>query len=157
MSWFVLHFFKSFPTPPLSAVLPVTRSLDVDQLITTSLGTTANLSFTITGAVPPVQVSQIQWIYSSTFSITPFNATNVDITGLASRNTISQYTYSTNLLSLTISNIGPADIGRYFLSAMTVAGVSYSYIDVNVQGKVLSSWIANELFICLFFYLVLVL
>ena len=111
----------------------------MDQLIIANLGATATLSFTITDAVPPVQASQIQWIYSSTHSASPVDATNVDITGLTSRNTSSQYTFSTNLLSLTISNIGPADIGRYFLSAMTVAGVSYSYIDIDVQGTVLNS------------------
>ena len=120
----------------VSAVPPVVRSSDGDQMITTSLGTTATLTFIISDAVPPVQSSQIQWIYSSAFSPTPSDGSNVDITGLTSLNSSSQFTFSNNLLTLTINNIVPADEGRYFLTTTTVAGVAYSYIDVIVQGTI---------------------
>ena len=117
-------------------VTAVVGASDHDQVITTSL-TSATLSFDITEAVPPVQTSQISWIYSSSFSSTPSNASNVDITGLTTLNSDSQYSFSSDLLSLTISNILAADDGRYFLSVTTVAGSAYSYIDVVVEGILL--------------------
>ena len=119
----------------ICTVTAVVRSNDPDQVITTSLTTSVTLTFDITEAVPLVQTSQINWIYSSSFSSTPTsNASNVDITDLTTLNSNSQYSFSNDLLSLTISNIVAADDGRYFLSVTTVAGSAYSYIDVVVEG-----------------------
>ena len=105
-------------------------------MITSSPGTSATLSFTITDASPAVQTSQIRWIYSNSFSTTPTsNSSNIDITNLQTLNSVSQLSFSSDLLSLTISNIVAADDGRYFLVATTVAGSSFSYIDIIVEGK----------------------
>ena len=105
-------------------------------MITSSLGTSATLSFSITNALPAVQTSQIRWIYSSSFSATPTaNSSNLDITNLTTLNAVSQLSFTSDLLSLTISNIVAADDGRYFLMATTVAGSAFSYIDIIVEGK----------------------
>ena len=117
-------------------VTPAVSSNDADQMITSSLGTSATLSFSITNALPAVQTSQIRWIYSSSFSATPTaNSSNMDITNLTTLNSVSQLSFTSDLLSLTISTIVAADDGRYFLVAATVAGSAFSYIDIIVEGK----------------------
>ena len=119
------------------AVTPTIYSNDADQMITSSLGTSATLSLTIINASPAVQTSQIRWIFSNSFSTTPTsNGSNVDITNLQSLNSASHLSFSSDLLSLTISNIVAADNGRYFLVATTVAGSAFSYIDIIVEGKI---------------------
>ena len=100
-------------------------------MIITSLQTSATLLFNITGALPPIQISQIRWIYSTLFSYPPSNSSVVDITNLTKS---SRYSFSNDLLSLTISNITPSDMGRYFLTATTDAGSGLNYIDVIVEG-----------------------
>ena len=101
-----------------------------------------NLSFEITRATPSVLVSDIQWVYSPDFSETPFGGTmDEDITNLTNRTEKSTYMFSTDLLSLNISNIAQArtideqtDRGRYFLIATNPAGPGFSYIDLLVAG-----------------------
>ena len=97
------------------------------------------LSFVITRAIPSVAVEDIQWLYSPDFSETPFG--NVAITNLTRRIPQSNYTFSPDLLSLTIRNIAqartegePTDRGRYFLIATNPAGPGFSYIDLLVAG-----------------------
>ena len=106
---------------------------------------TVTLSFTISGAIPDVAVPDIQWVYSPDFSVSPFMGTDdTDITNLTHRVAMtSSYTFSSDLLSLTITNIAikactanePTDRGRYFLVATNPAGPSFSYIDLLVDGK----------------------
>ena len=98
------------------------------------------LSFNITRAIPDVMVQDIQWIYSPDFSETPFEQ-NMDITNLINRTQKSNYTFTSDLLSLTIRNIAQArrageetDRGRYFLVATNPAGSGFSYIDLLVAG-----------------------
>ena len=101
-----------------------------------------NLTFTITRAIPSVMVGDIRWIYSPDFSETPFDRDGVtDITNFINRTEKSTYTFTSNLLSLTISNIAQArrageqtDRGRYFLVATNPAGSGFSYIDLLVAG-----------------------
>ena len=121
----------------LYIVTPTIRPLNMDQklMITTELLSSVTLSFQIAEAIPPVQNSQIQWIFSRTLSLTSSNASNVDITNLTTLNSESQYSFTSDLLSLTISNIVAADKGRYFLTATTIAGFAYSYIDIIVDGN----------------------
>ena len=96
----------------------------------------------ITRAIPSVAVEDIQWVYSPDFSETPFGRIgDVSITNLTERIQQSNYTFSPNLLSLTISNIAqarregePTDRGRYFLVATNPAGSGFSYIDLLVAG-----------------------
>ena len=134
-------------------VTPTIRPLNTDQkLITTELLSSVTLSFQIAEAIPPVHNSQIQWIFSRTLSFTPSNASNVDITNLATLNSKSQYSFMGNLLSLTISNIVAADKGRYFLTATTIAGFAYSYIDIIVDGNIIQITICiiaeNDFIVC---------
>ena len=100
------------------------------------------LSFNITRAIPLVLVQDIQWVYSPGFSETPFGGVgDIDITNLTNRTEKSNYTFSSDLLSLTIRNIAqarregePTDRGRYFLVATNPAGNGTSYIDLLVAG-----------------------
>jgi hypothetical protein len=101
------------------------------------------LSFVITRATPNVSTDNIQWIYSPDFSETPFDQRpgDIDITNDIMRIQQSTYTFTPNLLSLTIGNIAqarmvgePTDNGRYFLVATNPAGSGFSYIDLRVAG-----------------------
>ena len=83
----------------------------------------------------------ISWMYSSNFSLTPFYDTNLDVTNLSTRIPGSAFSFSNDLLNLTISNITQAlqandstDTGRYFLVAANPAGVAFSYVDLIVAG-----------------------
>ena len=99
------------------------------------------LTFNITRAIPSVLIEDIQWIYSPDFSETRFEMGNMDITNLTRRIDKSTYTFTPDLLSLTIRNIAQArmvgqqtDRGRYFLVATNPAGPGFSYIDLLVAG-----------------------
>ena len=105
-------------------------------------GESETFTFMISRADPPVMIGDIKWFYSRNFSLSPFSQSN-DITNLTSRIQLSvaTYTFSKDLLSLTISNIVQArvvgeetDAGRYFLVATNPAGVNYSYFDLLVNG-----------------------
>ena len=134
-----------------SVVTPVISSNNTDQIINSSLGVPVTLSFTITDALPAVMTSQIRWIYSSSFSTTPTaNSSNVDITNLITLNSVSQLSFTSDLLSLTISNTTATDDGRYFLVATTMAGSAFSYIDIISEGKTLHY---TDFFILFFFTL----
>ena len=87
-----------------------------------------------------MMIGDIRWFYSHNFSLSPFSQSD-DITNLTSRIQQSTYTFGTDLLSLTISNIVQArevgeytDAGRYFVVATNPAGVHYSYFDLVVVG-----------------------
>lgn len=99
------------------------------------------LTFNITRAIPNVMVGDIRWIYSPDFSETPSGTGNVDITNFTNRTEKSTYTFTPNLLSLTIRDIAqarqegePTDRGRYFFVATNPAGSGFSYIDLLVAG-----------------------
>lgn len=109
--------------------------------IITNMGGETTLSFTVKDAIPPVMIEDIRWIYSSNFSLTPSEESNLDITNLANRIPGSAFFSSNDQLNLTITNITQAlqandstDTGRYFLVATNPAGVAFSYIDVIVSG-----------------------
>ena len=83
----------------------------------------------------------IRWIYSTSFSPTPFDDLNLDISNLPTSIQDSAFVFSDDQLNLTISNITQAlqagddtDTGRYFLVAANPAGVTFSYIDLIVSG-----------------------
>ena len=112
----------------------------IAEVITNS-GEAVILSFTIKDATPPVMMEDIRWIYSSSFSLTPFDDSNMDITNFSTRMLGSAYVFSNDQLNLTISNITQAlqandstDTGRYFLVVTNPAGVALSYIDLIVSG-----------------------
>ena len=104
-------------------------------------GGAAILSFIVKDATPPVMTEGIRWIYSPSFSLTPFEDTNQDITNLSTHTLGPAYAFSNDQLNLTINNITQAlqasdstDAGRYFLVAVNPAGVVFSYIDLIVSG-----------------------
>ena len=106
-----------------------------------NMGEAAILSFTVKDATPPVMTEGIRWIYSPSFSLTPFEDTNQDITNLSTHTLGPAYAFSNDQLNLTINNITQAlqandstDAGRYFLVAINPAGVVFSYIDLIVFG-----------------------
>lgn len=106
--------------------------LDNDRHIVGFEENTTSISFDITEADPKVTTSNIQWIFSSTFSNDPYNG--IDITnqpGLGN----SIFTFSTDKLTLTISNVNQTVEGRYYLIANNPAGVDYNYTDLIVHGK----------------------
>ena len=97
------------------------------------------LSFEILRAIPSVLVEDIQWVYSRNFSETPFG--QMEITNLTNRTEKSTFTFSSDLLSLTVSNIAQArrageqtDSGRYFVVATNPAGCGFAHIDLLVTG-----------------------
>lgn len=108
-----------------------------------SRGEVATLSFTIKEATPPVMTEDIRWVYSPSFSLTPFNDTNQDITNLSTHAKGSTFDFSNNQLSLTISTIvqdlqagdNITDSGRYFVVVANPAGVAFSYIDLLIPSK----------------------
>ena len=125
---------------PLFLVPPtVTRGGDQTQ-ITANEGESVALTFVISRADPPLAMEDIMWFYSRNFSGTPFNQSQ-EITGLSNRISGSTFTFSNDLLNLTISNIVQArmvgedtDAGRYFLVVTNPAGMNYSYYDLVVNG-----------------------
>ena len=110
--------------------------------VITNSGEVAMLSFTIKDATPPVMIEDIRWIYSPSFSLTPFDDTNMDITNLSTHATGSAFVYSYDQLNLTISNIvqdlqagdNITDAGRYFLLVTNPAGAAFSYIDLIISS-----------------------
>ena len=126
---------------PLFLVPPtVTRGGDQTR-ITANEADSVTLTFMISRADPPVAIEDIMWLYSRNFSETPFSQSQEIITGLSNRISGSTFTFSNDLLNLTISNIVQArmvgedtDAGRYFLVATNPAGMIYSYYDLVVNG-----------------------
>ena len=97
------------------------------------------LSFEILRAIPSVLVEDIRWVYSRNFSETPYG--QMDITNLTNRTEKSTFTFSSDLLSLTVSNIVQAhhadeqtDSGRYFVVATNPVGHGFTYIDLLIAG-----------------------
>ena len=110
-------------------------------------GESVVLVFTITCDIPPVETSNIRWYYttSAPSGIPNFNSADFqEITNLTGRTSRSTLTFSSDRLSLTISNVVQSiggvietDQGRYFIRASNPAGDVNSFIDVVVRGRCL--------------------
>ena len=108
-------------------------------------GESVVLSVTITAAIPTVVTNNIRWYYttSAPSGIPNFNSADFqEITNLANRTSRSTLTFSSDRLSLTISNVvqsiggvNETDQGRYFIRASNPAGDVNSFIDVIVSGR----------------------
>ena len=128
----------------MDLVPPNVTSLVTNQSITAIEGENITLSFEITNASPPVLTPNVRWFYTADFASSLFaNGSKLhDITGQNNRTSASTLLFSSNRLTLTVSNIVQArtegeetDQGRYFLQAINEAGVDSSYIDVILLGK----------------------
>lgn len=119
----------------LFSVLPVVVPLEGDRHIIGIEDNFTTLSFRIDNAVPQVTSDNIRWIFSGDFSASPYDTKNLEITGLSTRIGNSIYTFTSDKLSLKISNINQTDEGRYFLLVTNPAGIDYNHIDIIVHGQ----------------------
>ena len=81
------------------------------------------LMFRILDASPVVLPSNIEW----------------DFNGVALNDLVSQYSFSADRLSLTISNLTHSDEGLYTLTATNEAGIDSASLFLNIEGKTSST------------------
>ena len=106
-------------------------------------GQVTTLSFSILCDIPLVKTNDIKWYYttSAPSGIPNFNSPDFqEITALTNRTSVSTLSFSSDRLSLNVSNIVQSivtetDQGRYFLRASNPAGDISNYIDLVVNGK----------------------
>ena len=77
------------------------------------------LVFRILNASPVVLPSNIEW----------------DLNGAALNDSVSQYFFSADRLSLTINNLTHSDEGLYTFTATNEAGVDSAFLFLNIEGK----------------------
>ena len=93
-------------------------------------GNSSVLRFTVINAFPPVTIDNVRWLLNRKGIITDIaNNTMVDnnILTFESNSTTQMY-------SLTISNIQPNYTSRFNLSVSNPAGVNTNFIDLIVEG-----------------------
>ena len=93
-------------------------------------GESSVLRFTVTNAFPPVTDDNVGWLLNRKGIIT-------DITNdaMVDNNTLTfEFNSTTQMYSLTISNIQPNYTSRFNLSVSNPAGVDTNFIDLIVEG-----------------------
>ena len=96
-------------------------------------GNSTVLIFTVTNAFPPVTIDNVRWLLTREGIITDItNDTMVDNNTLAFENNSTDFT--TQMYSLTISDIQPNYASRFNLSVSNPAGVDTNFIDFIVEG-----------------------
>ena len=83
------------------------------------------LSFTIKNASPPVVYEDIRWRFKNSSGI--FETITSDSN--------PRFQFSTDLLTLTITDVGFSDEGEYKLTVHNAAGIDEETITVDVEGK----------------------
>ena len=93
-------------------------------------GESSVLRFNVTNAFPPVTDDNVRWLLNRKGIITDItNDTMVD------NNTLTfEFNSTTQMYSLTISNIQPNYTSRFNLSVSNPAGVDTDFIDLIVEG-----------------------
>ena len=93
-------------------------------------GNSTELRFTVINAFPPVTIDNVRWSLTREGIITDItNDTMVD------NNTLTfESNSTTQMYSLTISNIQPNYTSRFNLSVSNPAGVDTNFIDLIVEG-----------------------
>lgn len=91
--------------------------------ISASFGTNVVLRFEIQNAIPAVQPNGIMWTYNEGTNLNPLSQLNG-----------ASLSFSSDYLTLTISNINCNSRGRYGFSASNVAGSDSSYTDLYLIG-----------------------
>ena len=84
----------------------------------------ATLSFTVSNDIPEVTLDGLQWYFA------PVGGSPQSITSASD----SRYTFTTDLLSLTINPLVVADEGNYTLEATNAAGTGSTNIFLEIQG-----------------------
>ena len=110
------------PLPLVKLVITADR---MDVTVITDLDVV--LSFAeINGAKPPIMQGDITWQFTSTIDSTTFTITEeID----------TRYSFSQDLLSLTISNVKISDEGIYQLAVEHPAGGDSDFIQLIVSGE----------------------
>ena len=109
----------SFTVPPV--VTPVSTASHHLR------NSTVSIEFSLNSRVfPAVQLSNIQWIYTTA------NGSEILDTSFPNN---TRYNFSSNLLSLTITNLQVADDGNYSLMASNEAGIHIATYNLTVFGK----------------------
>ena len=85
----------------------------------------ATLSFTVSNDIPEVTSDGLEWYF------TPVGGSRQPITSASD----SRYTFTADLLSLTINPLVVADEGNYTLEATNVAGTDSADIFLDVEGN----------------------
>lgn len=88
------------------------------------VGDSITLSFNILNASPMVDTSDIQWTFTSNSAVTTV------ITGVSTNG----YSFSMNLLVLTIIGLTHGHEGNYTLRATNPAGISQATITLQIEG-----------------------
>ena len=93
-------------------------------------GNSTVLSFNIINAFPPVTIDNVRWLLNRDGIITDItNYTMVD------NNTLTfESNSTTQMYSLTISNIQPNYTSRFILRVSNPAGVNSSFTDLIIEG-----------------------
>ena len=93
-------------------------------------GNSSVLRFTVTNAFPPVTIDNVRWLLNRDGIITDItNEAMVDDNVLT-----FEFDSTTQMYSLTISNIQPNYTSRFNLSVSNPAGVDTNFIDLIVEG-----------------------
>ena len=93
-------------------------------------GNSSVLRFTVANAFPPVTIDNVRWLLTRNGIITDItNNTMVDNNTLA-----FEFDSTTQMYSLTISNIQPNYTSRFNLSVNNPAGVDTNFIYLIVEG-----------------------
>ena len=108
--------------PPL--VVPESSSvIGVEEMSTV-------LIFTITNAFPPVTNNNVRWLLTR-----EGNVTDITNDAMVDNNTLTfGFNTTTQMYSLTISDIQPNYTSRFNLSVSNPAGVDTNFIDLIVEG-----------------------
>lgn len=104
-------------------VAPTVVSTVINKTITALEGNSVTVQFQIINANPSVTTSQIQWYFNNTLAI----KYQTNIFG-------SILVFSSDLRSLTISNINYNIAGRISVTAQNIVGSSSNYVDLIIEG-----------------------
>ena len=94
-------------------------------------GNSSVLRFAVTNAFPPVTLDNVRWLLTRERSITDItNEAMVDDNVLT-----FEFDSTTQIYSLTISDIQPNYTSRFNLSVSNPAGVDSNFIDLIIEGN----------------------
>ena len=95
-------------------------------------GNSSVLRFNVTNAFPPVTIDNVRWLLTRTRE---GNITDITNEAMIDNNMLAfEFDSTTQMYSLTISNIQPNYTSRFNLSVSNPAGVDTNYIDFIVEG-----------------------
>ncbi len=104
-------------------------------------GSETRISFDITRAFPPVELSNIQWKFNYTGNTNKDEVITLDPRCVleasnCSNERYSRYNFSTDLLTLTIYSARVADYGLFSLTASNPAGSNTRPFELTINGLI---------------------